>query len=101
MSELKIGDVINFEGQNYKISFFHKGAGGSEETARLIDETGHKRDVLKRILIDNLLNQSTKAVKELSNNISALKSVVDNTTEVAKELIPEIKQSKKYNKKKK
>jgi hypothetical protein len=101
MEELKIGNTINFEGQNYVILFFHKGAGGSEETARLIDENGHKRDVLKRVLIASLLEKSTEATKKLNNTISDSKIIVDDTVEKIKELNQEVKQSRKYNKKEK
>jgi hypothetical protein len=52
--ELKIGDCVEFEGINYRILLFHKGFGNSEVTATLVDDSGNKRDVLKRILVKSL-----------------------------------------------
>lgn len=89
MEELKIGDKINFEGMNYTIQFFHKGAGGSEETARLIDENGRKRDVIKRILIAELYNKVNKSI-EASESMKNLEQE-----------LPKEKLTRKYNKKEK
>lgn len=51
------GSIVNYEGMNYKVLYFHKGFGSSELTAKLQNvDDGSLRDVLKRKLDECIVN---------------------------------------------
>jgi len=91
MIELKVGDLITLGDAKYKIAFFHKGVGSSEITARLIGDNGEKRDVLKRILIEEITNKK----KEYHNTESKDDNFEEKNYRIT---ISRENKNKKYNK---